>query len=104
MSGPRTYLVERSVPASKLTALAEALARANFASRRVVHMGSLSIAGDESCLCAFQAPSRRAVAIANDALGLEFERVVEVALISGAWCGGASKTPFFHTRTMRGDD
>lgn len=100
----RTYLVERFVPASRLAALAEALGRADFASRRITHVGSLSLPGDESCLCAFQAPTPRAVAIANDAFGLEFERVVEAVLISGTWCGLPPTSSLFHPMTMRGED
>ncbi len=94
----RTYLVERFVPASKLATLAEALARADFASRRVGHLGSLSLPGDETCLCAFQAPTPRAVTTANDTFGLEFERIVEAFLIGGTWCGASPRTAFFHSQ------
>jgi hypothetical protein len=95
----RTYLVERFVPPPNLTALAEALARADFASRRVALLGSLSVPGDESCLCVFRAPTPRAVAIANEEFGLEFERVVEVVLMSGTRCGSPATTSFFHATT-----
>ena len=98
-----TYLVERFVPASNLTALAAALARANFASRRVVHLGSRRFPATRA---AFARSNHRRAGRRDrhDAFGLEFERVVEAALISGAWCGPPTQNPFIRFPTMRGDD
>lgn len=80
-----TFVVERYLPGwdgSHLTRLVDRLAVADFGPG-VHYRGTIVVAGDEACLCLFDADTAEAVRSANLALGLPVSRVVAASVVSG---------------------
>jgi hypothetical protein len=85
-----TFLVERFLPAAThdrlhalATASAEIAAQLRAEGIAVHYHESTLLAGEESCLCLFSAPTLEAVQLANDRAGLEYERIVEAVHVHG---------------------
>jgi uncharacterized protein DUF4242 len=79
----RTYLVERYLPGTSGAELVAAAERAASVSRKmqddgvpVRYLGSTHLAGEEACLCRFEAPSAALVAEANERAGFPFARII----------------------------
>jgi hypothetical protein len=72
------------VTAIDLEQVTERAARAGLAAggNPVTYLGSLLFAADDLVLCLFQGPSRAAVILASDRLGIPCER-----LMDSAWLG-----------------
>lgn len=79
-----TFLVERYLPGRSLADFVGSLGRLKSESDRLAaagtpvrYLGTLVMAGDESCLCRFEARSPEAVIQANQAAEAPFARVVD---------------------------
>jgi hypothetical protein len=78
---PRFFLVERYVPArdaSSIVATINELAESRDDAR---HVGTVVIAGDETCLSVFEAEDAPAVAAVSE--GLPLDRIVEAEWFPG---------------------
>ncbi len=83
-SGRRFFLVERYLPsisAGSVESAARRLAEAPDGSAR--HLVTLLVAREETCLSVFEAADAGAVQAANDLVGFELDRIVEVEVFSG---------------------
>lgn len=87
---PPLFLVERFWPGVKPDDVAALVARlqpgspvSSASQTRVVHVSSLLLAEDETCLCLFEADDAEAVAEANDRAGARYDRIVAVTATPG---------------------
>ena len=79
----RFFLVERYVPAAETSCIATTIRR--LAESHIArHVGTLVIAGEETCLSVFEATDAPSVAAVNEAAGLPLDRIVEAEWIPGA--------------------
>ena len=84
------YLVERYLPGLTAADVRAAIQRATAVAEEMAADGipirlltSAFIAEEEACFCQFEAPSREAVAAANERAAFPFARILAVDLASG---------------------
>jgi Protein of unknown function (DUF4242) len=79
MSRPRFFLVERYVPSTSVATLEAAVARLGDPPDPATrHVLTVLVAGEDTCLSIFEAPTATAVEAANRHAGFPFDRVARV--------------------------
>jgi hypothetical protein len=74
------YLVERYVPSMPADELRAAIARIDVPHARVIHLWTILIRAEDTCLSVFEAPDVEAVVRANARASFPLDRVVEVTI------------------------
>lgn len=95
------YLVERYLPGLTAADVRVAIGRTKAAAEQMAAEGvsiryltSAFITDEEACFCQFEAPSREAVAAANDRAAFPYARILTVDLVPGGQSGrAAAPTP-----------
>ncbi len=80
----RFFLVERYIPDADARAVAATIWRPAESGDGTRHVGTVVIAGDETCLSIFEAKDARSVAAVNEAAGLPLDRIVEAEWFPGS--------------------
>jgi hypothetical protein len=80
----RFFLVERYIPDADARAIAATMWRLVESGDGARHVGTVVIAGDETCLSIFEAKDAPSVAAFNEAAGLTLDRIVEAEWFPGS--------------------
>jgi len=82
-SSRRYFLVERYLPSAEVRSAVAATQLGTGATDDPLHVGTVVIAAEETCLSVFEATDARSVADVIEAIGLPADRIVEAEWFPG---------------------